>query len=149
MLLILCILLSLNRLFPVDVDKIPDVDVVIKVITENKHPFLIDHERSLIILKKGIVQEKIKLYPVSNGTPPIHYFFDAERSIRTFIDSNGSWIMFNRDGKMISYAWEWQTDLPIGLIGKYEYDRNTGDYKLVKLNESPSKDDVYIFKDPD
>ncbi|WP_341528994.1 hypothetical protein WKK05_06635 [Nostoc sp. UHCC 0302] len=112
----------------------------------NLHPFLVDHEKVLIIQDNQKQLKQIPLYADAGLGSPAFLFKQGKDII--LIDSNGYWYKFNQQAVLIEKLWKWDEDLPKGFIGIIAYDKQKNDYILIK-NKNIAKNDVYRYKDPD
>lgn len=119
-----------------------EVDVAIV----ERHPFLVDHGRQLVIRAEGTVIATQSLYPdAGDGRATTSIYREGDDII--VIDCNGSWFRFAwNTRRLTSIGWKWLETPPKDYIGTYRYDKHADKYVL---DTTPVQSyDLYRHKDP-
>lgn len=145
--LVTCVWLLISTVSETNVkyEKIMGYDVTIKI--SNKHPFLVDHRRKLIIKKNNKIVTKQTLYPDNGSRVPLTVFKVGEKL--TFVDCNGYWYeldTLNNTFKTID--WFWEKALPDNYIGTFRFRREDHENDSFLKEKTVNIDNVYLFKDP-
>jgi len=112
----------------------------------NEHPFLVDHERILVIKKDGTKIAEQKIYTDAGSRIPLHLFEDNDSIV--FIDANGYWYVLNKDDNRLRIiGWQWNKKLPTNYLGTFRLRKGNKTQTFTKENNIDLKD-VYLFKDP-
>ena len=118
----------------------------IRVTKVDKHPFLIDHGKLIIVERDGkrIAQANGYRDP---GVGCASHLFEREDSF-LLIECNGSEFQISKsEGKIEIIGWGHMKDLPPHYLGTFERQKGSDDYRFVSKNNLSPKD-VYTFKDP-
>jgi len=116
----------------------------IKIFKIDKHPFLVDHKKKLVVELPDKSVNEILLYSDLGSGCNSHLFEDEKYFV--LIDCNGQKCLIDKKiGTITKPEWTWQEPLPEKYICTYT--RDIGDeYKRIQLK--PTMKDVYKFKDP-
>jgi len=117
----------------------------VKIVSADNHPFLIDHNRKLIISNRDKKElDSAKLYS-DPGEGCNSYLFEKKSNF-ILVDCNGSWFDIDKkNGKINPEVWKWKKSLPKNYIGTFIY--KDGKYEMIK-EKSLSIENVYKYKDP-
>ncbi len=111
-----------------------------------KHPFLVDHQRKLIISDSNDAKiAEIKFY-TDPGAGCNSYLFQND-SAYVIIDCNGVWYFIDHaSGSILDKKWNWKFDIPEDHIGTFVRS-NVDNYDFIKEDSIDMKE-VYKFKEP-
>jgi len=125
-------------------EEIMGYDISIQM--SNKHPFLVDHSRKLIIKKNNRKITEQSLYQDSGSRVPLSVFIDGKNII--FIDCNGYWYeLDSTNDKFKTIDWLWQKGLPNNYIGTFRLRKGENQTSFLK-EKIITTATVYLFKDP-
>lgn len=110
-----------------------------------RHPVLVDHKRKLVSQIGDKIIERIDIYPETGMGYRSHVF--STQTGFVFIDWNGTWIHFSRQGALLKKEWKWMEDIPRDYLYSFEY--SEGKWAQKRLGaEQLTADQVYRIKDP-
>jgi hypothetical protein len=116
------------------------------VIPINPHPFLVDHERQLVIVPPRGYPVRVALYPDPGGGMLANLYKD-DRGQFVIIDNNGIWLSIDPvNGSVLDCRWRWEEPTPKGYLGTFERDKSVV-YRFIPAAERPEPP-IYGFKDP-
>lgn len=124
--------------------KYSNTDITLEIKVINQHPFLVDHDKQLIIYAHGLPIHKELLHMDTGSGSPCSLFKNYDDFI--LIDSNGVWYTI-RNGIIVSKIWSYFKELPKDYICTYKFIKNVNGYEKTFIR-GISKKDVYLYKDP-
>ncbi len=115
----------------------------------NQHPFLIDHSRQLVSLNyDGDTISRVNIFPETGSGCCTHVFLNDDNKI-IVVDCNGCWYSIDRSDMIIRHeGWKWNQELPQKYIGRMNYDKISGCYKLDEKTPLEIQE-VYRYKVPE
>ena len=127
----------------------PETGMGFAVVPINEHPFLVDHDRQLVIVPPRRKPIRVELYGEMGFIKTSHsanlYKDDQGRFI--VIDVNGIWLTINpATGQVVSCQWRWEEPTPRRYLGTFE----TGNpvvYRFIPADQGVEPP-IYGFKDP-
>lgn len=108
----------------------------------DRHPYLKNHGRKLIVKSGMIFNHKIDLY----GDPGegCNSYLSENDSSFILVDCNGEWYSIDKTkGKINRLGWNWNKDFPEKFVGVFKSVDGEIYYEL-----SEKFNDIYKFKDP-
>ena len=119
----------------------------IVIIKGEKHPYLIDHCKKLLVLdSEGMPIDRVELY-CDGGNGCNSYLYDTNKAL-IVIDCNGQWYKINKkSGKISKEKWEWKKQLPQTYLGTF-ISTTKNKYELIEESKDISIAEVYKYKDP-
>jgi len=140
------ILLIIALLLPRPLPAVEIGNYEVNVERKNQHPFLVDHNRILVISKRGKMLDKFTLYPDPGARVPLHVFEDQKGLI--FIDCNGYWLSINKETEKINkMGWFWMKPVPDKYLGTFRLRKEDKEHSFKKEANTTEKQ-VYLYKDP-
>ncbi len=116
----------------------------IKILKTNKHPFLVDHEKKLVVTLNDQSTNEVVMYLDTGSGCNSNLFEDEEYFI--LIECNGQEYLIEKStGEIIQGDWKWLSPLPNNYVHTYVRSRQD-EYETAQLEINLM--DVYKYKDP-
>jgi hypothetical protein len=119
----------------------------IKVRKIDKHPFLSDHRKRIVVMDNaGTEISSMKMY-IDTGEGCDSNLFEIDTAF-VLIDCNGQWFYINKKtGRISKETWEWRKPLPGEYVGTF-ISKPGNDFYEINKRGNISIDSVYKYKDP-
>lgn len=118
----------------------------IKILKTEKHPFLVDHKKIIIVEFDKDRIDKVNGYSDSGRGCNSHLFEENDKFV--LIDCNGTiFSIRKKGGKIKNEGWSWMYELPEKYVGTFENQEENDEYSLV-YKTPPTLEEVYKIKDP-
>jgi len=126
----------------------PVTELRLAVIPTERHPFLHDHGRALIVLTRSGGVVSVPLLGEPGGLGPISNLYRGDDGNLILIDMNGIWFTISkRSGRILLCESRWEEATPQQYLGRFEQGEGAV-YGFVS-RDAAQEEPIYLFKDPD